>query len=82
MSEQESVKAALETALSNPKVSGVVAMLTGSSGAAAIVSELNTILGAISLLISCGVGLYTIRILRLKGRILERMERNGESLKE
>lgn len=82
MSDQESVKAALETAISSPKVSGVITALTGSSGAAAIFGQINTIFGAISLLISCIVGLYTIRILRLKGRILERMEKNGESLKE
>jgi hypothetical protein len=82
MSDQESLKAALETAISSPKVSGVITALTGSSGAAAIFGQVNTIFGAISLLISCVVGLYTIRILRLKGRILERMEKNGESLKD
>ena len=82
MSEQESVKAALETALSNPKVSSLIAALTGSSGAAALFSSLNSILGGVSLAIGCVVGVYTIRILRLKGKILERMHRDGESLKE
>lgn len=81
MTEQESVKAALETALSNPKISGLVAAMTGSSGAAALFASLNSFLGAVSLGIGCLVGLYTLRILRIKGRILERMERDGESLK-
>lgn len=82
MSEQESVKAALETALSNPKVSGVIAALTGSSGAAAVFGSIHSILGSVSLAIGCVVGIYTLRILRIKHRIMERMERDGESLKD
>jgi hypothetical protein len=82
MSEKETVQNAIETALSSPKVSSVIAALTGSSGAAALFTSLNSFLGAVSLGIGCLVGLYTIRILSIKGKILERMERDGESLKE
>jgi hypothetical protein len=82
MSEQESAKAAVETALSNPKVSGIVAALTSSSGAAALFSSLNSVLGAISLALGCVVAVYTIRILHTKSKIYDRMHREGESLKE
>lgn len=82
MNDQETVKSALETALSNPKVSSVIAALTGSSGAAALLSQIHTIVGIISLAIGCLVGVYTLRILHIKGKILKRMEQNGESLKE
>lgn len=82
MNDQETVKSALETALSNPKVSSVIAALTGSSGAAALLSQIHTIVGIISLAIGCLVGIYTLRILHIKGKILKRMEQNGESLKE
>lgn len=82
MSEREIVKSAVDTALSSPKISALVAALTGSSGAAALLAQLNSFLGAISLTIGCLVGIYTIRILRIKGKILDRMERDGESLKE
>jgi len=86
MSEQESVKAALDmalqTALSNPKVSALVGALTGTSGLAALMSGINSVLGGISIMITCVIGFYTIRNLPLRGKILERMDRNGESLKE
>lgn len=82
MNDQETVKSALETALSNPKVSSVIAALTGSSGAAALLSQIHTIVGILSLAIGCLVGVYTLRILHIKGKILKRMEQNGESLKE
>lgn len=82
MSDKETVQSAIETALSSPKVSTIIAALTGSSGAAALLAQLNSFLGAISLTIGCLVGIYTIRILRVKGKILDRMERDGESLKE
>lgn len=82
MNDQETVKSALETALSNPKVSSVIAALTGSSGAAALLSQIHTIVGILSLAIGCLVGIYTLRILHIKGKILKRMEQNGESLKD
>jgi len=82
MSEQESIKAALETVLSNSKVSGLIAALTGSSGAAAVFGNIHSILGSVSLAIGCVVGIYTLRILRVKHRIMQRMERDGESLKD
>ena len=82
MNDQETVKSALETALSNPKVSSVIAALTGSSGAAALLSQIHTIVGILSLAIGCLVGVYTLRVLHIKGKILRRMEQNGESLKE
>jgi len=82
MNDQENVKTALETALSNPKVSSIIAALTGSSGAAALLSEIHTLVGIISLTIGCFVGLYTLRILHIKGKILKRMEKNGEPLKD
>ena len=82
MSDQENVKTALETAVSNPKVSSIVAALTGSSGAAAFMSEIHTAMGIVSLTIGCFVGIYTLNILHIKRKILKRMERDGESLKE
>jgi hypothetical protein len=82
MSEQENIKAALETTLSNPKVSSVVAAITGTSGAAGLMSDIHLLLSSISLAIGCLVGVYTLRILHIKGKILKRMERDGESLKD
>ncbi len=78
----QSIKSALETALSNPKVASIIAALTGSSGAASLLSQIHTLFGVISLAIGCMVGLYTLRILHIKGKIYKRMERDGESLKE
>lgn len=82
MSDQGNVKAAIETALSNPKVSTVVAAVTGTSGAAGLMSDIHFILSSLSLGIGCLVGLYTLRILHIKSKILKRMEQNGESLKD
>lgn len=82
MSEQENIKAAVETTLSNPKVSSVVAAITGTSGAAGLMSDIHFILSSASLGIGCLVGLYTLRILHIKSKILKRMEQNGESLKD
>ena len=82
MSEQESIKGALETVASNPKVASIVAALTGSSGAAALLSEIHSVLGAVSLLIGCVVGIYVLRINSIKRKIYQRMYENGESLKE
>jgi hypothetical protein len=82
MSDQENVKAAIETTLSNPKVSSVVAAITGTSGAAGLMSDIHFILSCISLSIGCLVGLYTLYILHIKAKIYKRMQEDNESLKE
>lgn len=82
MNNPESVKSALETVASNPKVASSVAAFTGSSGVVALLSEIHTVLGAISLLIGCVVGIYVLRINAVKHKIYKRMYDNGESLKE
>jgi hypothetical protein len=82
MSEPENMQAALEAVASNPKVAGVVAAATTSMGAASLLSQIHTLLGIISLLIGCGVGVYVLRINAIKRKIYERMLENGESLKD
>lgn len=82
MSDQENVKVALEAVASNPKVASIIAASNITMGAASILNDIQTVLGLISLAIGCLVGLYTLRILHIKGKILKRMEQNGESLKE
>lgn len=82
MNEQESVKAALETVASNPKVASSVAAMTSSMGAASLLSEIHTVMGVISLVIGCIVGIYVLRINAVKRKIYQRMYENGESLKE
>lgn len=82
MNEPDNMRAALEAVASNPKVSSIVAATTASMGAASLLSQIHTILGIISLLIGCGVGIYVLRINSIKRKIYERMLANGESLKD
>jgi len=82
MSDQENVKAAVETTLSNPKVSSIIAAITGTSGAAGLMSDIHFILSSISLAIGCLVGLYTLYILHIKAQIYKRMREDKESLKD
>ncbi len=82
MNEPESVKAALEAAASHPKVASAVAAATATRGASSILSDVQTILGLISLGIGCIVGLYVLRIHHIKGKIYQRMYDQGESFKE
>lgn len=78
----ENIRSALETVLSNTKISAAIAALTGTSGAASLLSDIHSFFGVVSLAIGCLVGLYTLRILHIKGKIYKRMEQNGENLKE
>lgn len=79
---QESVKVALEAVASHPKVASTVAAATAAMGATSILSQVQTVLGLISLGIGCVVGLYVLRINHIKRKIYERMWENGESLRE
>lgn len=82
MNEPENIRAALESLASDPKVASTVAAATTSMGAASLLSQIHTLLGIISLLIGCGVGLYVLRINHVKHKIYERMLADGESLKD
>jgi hypothetical protein len=83
MNEQsEGVKAALEAVASHPKVASGVAAATTAMGAASLLSQIQTVLGLISLAIGCVVGVYVLRINHIKHKIYERMYEKGESLKE
>jgi hypothetical protein len=82
MNEAENIQAALETVASHPKVATVVSAATASMGMATLLSQINTVLGAISLGIGCVVGVYVLRINAIKRKIYQRMLDNGESLKE
>lgn len=79
---EQSVKDALEAAASNPKVAGVVAAATTSLGTISILSQIQTVLGIISVGIGIVIGIYVVRINRTKSKIYERMLANGESFKE
>lgn len=78
----EGVASAAEAVASNPKVAVAVSAVTSAMGAASILSQIQTVLGLVSLAIGCGIGLYVLRINVIKRRIYQRMWDNGESLKE
>lgn len=80
MNEPEKFHAAVETVASNAKVSSGVAALAGTAGANAILSDVHTLLGIISLAIGCAVGLYVLWINHTKLKIYQRMLADGESL--
>lgn len=78
----DGARATLENVAANPKVSSAVAAATTSMGAASLLSEIHTVLGIISLLIGCCVGIYVLRANAIKCKIYLRMLEKGESLKE
>lgn len=82
MTEHDNVSAALDAVASNPKVATAVAAATSAMGAASVLSQVQTVLGLISLAIGCVVGLYVLRSNRIKTKIYQRMLDNGESLRE
>lgn len=82
MNEAENIKSALEAVASNPKVASAVSVVTTSMGVTAVMSQIQTILGLVSLAIGCLVGIYVLRINAIKRKIYQRMLENGESLKE
>lgn len=82
MSETENVRQALESAASNPKVASTVAAATAAMGTVSLMSEIQTLLGMISLTIGCIVGLYVLRINSIKYKIYKRMWEDEESFKE
>lgn len=82
MSEQENVKAALETVASSPKVATIISAITGALGSISILSFTQSFLGLLSIGISCVIGLYVIKINHTKNKIYERMLQDGESFKE
>ena len=79
---EQSVKEAFEAVATNPKVASTVAAATASMGAASLLSNIQTVLGLISLAIGCLVGIYVLRIHAIKRKIYERMLERGESFKE
>jgi hypothetical protein len=82
MNEHENIRAALDALASSPKVASTVAAATAGMGFASIMSQIQTVLGLISLIIGCVVGLYVLRIHAIKHKIYQRMWDNNESLKE
>lgn len=78
----ETVSTVLEAAASNPKVATTVAVTLNAMGTAALLSQLQTILGLVSLGIGCAIGIYALRCNITKNKIYERMLKDGESLKE
>jgi len=78
----ETVSNVLEAAASNPKVATTVAVTLNALGTAALLSQLQTILGLVSLGIGCAIGIYALRCNITKNKIYERMLKDGESLKE
>lgn len=79
---EEAVGKVLETAANNPKVQVAMAVGLNAMGTAALLSQLQTILGLVSLGIGCAIGIYALRCNIAKEKIYQRMLRDGESLKE
>lgn len=82
MTDHENIAKALEAAASHPKVATAVAVTTAGMGVSSLMSEIQTALGLVSLVIGCVVGLYVIFINHTKAKIYRRMLKDGESLKE
>ena len=78
----DGARSTLEAVAGNPKVSSAVAAATTSMGTASLLSEIHTVLGIISLLIGCAVGIYVLRINAIKRKIYERMLRDGVAIKD
>lgn len=78
----ESVASAVESVASNPKVAAAASASLTAMGAASVLSQIQTVLGIVSLAIGCGIGLYVLRINAIKFKIYQKMLDKGESLKE
>jgi threonine dehydratase len=78
----DSVASAVEAVASNPKVAAVASASLTTMGAASVLSQIQTVLGIVSLAIGCGIGLYVLRINAIKYKIYQSMLDKGESLKE
>lgn len=78
----DGARSTLENVAANPKVSSAVAVATTSMGSASLLSDIHTVLGIISLLIGCGVGIYVLRINMIKRKIYQRMLEKGEPIKD
>lgn len=80
MNEPDTIKTAVETIASHPTIASAVAVTTSASGAIAIMSQVQTILGIISLCIGCLVGLFVIRCHHLKAKLMQRAWDSGGTL--
>jgi hypothetical protein len=78
----ESLASAVEAVASNSKVAVATAAATTAAGTTAILNQIQTVLGIVSVVIGIGIGLYVLRINAIKKQIYQRMLDNGESLKE
>lgn len=81
MDEPETVRAAIETAASNPKIAMGVAATTTYLGAASMMEVIQGALSVVSLVIGCLVGLFVIRIHMVKYKLLMRAWESGETVK-
>jgi hypothetical protein len=82
VSEHETIRSAIETAASHPGIASAVAATTSASGAIAILSQTQTILGVVSLAIGCVVGCFVIRCHYLRSKLLQREWDEGIKKKE
>ena len=82
MNEPETIKSAVETIANHPTIASAVAVTTSASGAIAIMSQVQTVLGIISLCIGCVVGLFVIRCHHLKAKLMQRAWENGKNMPE
>ena len=82
MNEPESVGAALEAAANHPTVQKAVAAGTVVMGSASLLSNVQTVLGLISLAIGCLVGAVVLRNSWIQGKLLQRKWERGEDIDE
>lgn len=80
MTEPESAGAAIEAAANHPTVQKAVAVTTASMGSVALLSDVQSILGMISLAIGCLVGAVVLRNSWIQGKLLQRKWDRGEDM--
>lgn len=66
------IKAAVDAAASHPAIASAVAATTVTGGVISVVSQVQTILGLISVAIGCVIGVLVVRVQWHKGNLLKR----------
>lgn len=79
MSAIENVRAAMMEAASNPSIGGGVSATAIVAGTMAVITQVTTILGFVSIVVGIIAGIFVIRVNHLKHKLMKREWDSGAS---
>lgn len=77
----ETVRAAAEAVAGNPSIATVTSVTLSGAGLTALLAQVSTVLGAVSLIVGIVVGIFVIRVHHLKYKLMMREWEDGSPTK-